>query len=125
MPPRLSPLAGALDESEALGRSARWRMQRCRRRGKNRIRRDNVDAATLLDEALAIFGPRRLLFASDWPMMVRFADYRAWVDAVETLLARHHLSAAETDAVFGRNALDAHPRLKRSHTVNRNLEATS
>jgi L-fuconolactonase len=79
--------------------------------------RDNRDAETLMDEALDIFGPGRLLFASDWPMMTRFGTYGEWVEAVETFLAKHSLSAAEIDAVFGGNARRANPRLEGSHAV--------
>jgi L-fuconolactonase len=81
--------------------------------------RDNADAETLMDEALDIFGPGRLLFASDWPMMVRFTDYRQWVEAVESLLAKHNHSTAEIDAVFGGNARAAHSRLELPLAVNR------
>ena len=37
------------------------------------------DAQSLLDEAFDIFGPQRLVFASDWPMLLRFARYGDWV----------------------------------------------
>ena len=69
---------------------------------------------SLLDEALGIFGPRRLLFASDWPMMVRFTDYQTWVRAVEAFAQRHALPAADADAIFGDSALAANPRLSRA-----------
>src|SRR5687767_2671027 len=49
-------------------------------------------ARALLDDALDIFGPERLMFASDWPMMLRFATYDAWVDAVESFMTRRGLS---------------------------------
>lgn len=74
--------------------------------------RDNRDAETLMDEALDIFGPLQLLFASDWPMMVRFGSYGEWVEEVGMFLAKHSLSAAEIAAVFGGNALRANPRLE-------------
>ena len=73
--------------------------------------RDNPDADRLLDEALDLFGPRNVLFASDWPMLTRFADYGSWVDAVERFVARRGLSADEIAAIFGGNALAANPRL--------------
>jgi L-fuconolactonase len=64
---------------------------------------------SLLDEALDVFGPQRLLFASDYPMLLRFATYREWVDAVEEFFARRRLHADETAAIFGGNALRANP----------------
>jgi len=63
----------------------------------------------LLDDALDIFGAQRLLFASDWPMMVRFIDYASWVRWVEAFLQRRGLGRDDVDAVFGRNALAANP----------------
>ncbi|MEP7084722.1 MAG: amidohydrolase family protein, partial [Betaproteobacteria bacterium] len=69
------------------------------------------DAQQLLDEALEIFGPDKLLFASDWPMMIRFTDYRTWVQAVEAFVLRHELRASDVAAIFGGNALAANPRL--------------
>jgi len=66
----------------------------------------------LLDDALDIFGPERLLFASDWPMIVPHASYLEWAEAVRSFGHRRGLSTTELDAVFGGNALDAHPRLR-------------
>lgn len=70
------------------------------------------EAQSLMDEALAIFGPERLLFASDWPMLLRYATYRAWVRAVEDFLDAKRLSAAERAAIFAGNALRANPRMR-------------
>jgi L-fuconolactonase len=60
---------------------------------------------------LDIYGPGRLMFASDWPMLVRFATYGDWVRAVERYIAERQLSAAEIANIFAGNALRAHPRL--------------
>ena len=68
-------------------------------------------ARAILDEAYGIVGPGRLVFASDWPMLVRFATYTDWLRAAEALLHAHGASAAESDAVFCHNAMAAHPRL--------------
>ncbi|MBS0322108.1 MAG: amidohydrolase family protein [Proteobacteria bacterium] len=69
------------------------------------------DVLSRLDEALDIFGPQRLLFASDWPMLLRFATYVEWVDAVESMIARRGLAAADRDAIFGGNVVRSLPRL--------------
>ena len=69
------------------------------------------DAHAVLDDALDIFGPERLMFASDWPMLLRFADYGEWVDAVEAFLARRALTGIEIAGIFGTNAMRANPRL--------------
>ena len=70
-----------------------------------------ADPRSLLDDALEIFGPDRLMFASDWPMMLRFASYAAWAQAVEAFLAAKRLSHADQAAIFAGNALRANPRL--------------
>jgi len=69
-------------------------------------------ARTVLDDALALFGPRRLMFASDWPMLLRFATYADWVHAVEEFLATKQLPEADVATIFGGNALRANPRLE-------------
>lgn len=71
----------------------------------------DADAYSLMSDALAIFGADRLLFASDWPMLLRFATYGDWVRAVENLLSRERASQAQCDAIFAGNALRANPRL--------------
>lgn len=51
---------------------------------------------------LARFGPQRLIWGSDWPVVTLRAAYARWFDTARTLLAG--LSQAERDAVFGGNA---------------------
>lgn len=70
-----------------------------------------ADVMRILDEALDILGPERLLFASDWPMMVRFSSYTDWVQAVERFIDRQGLPPSEAAAIFAGNALCANPRL--------------
>jgi L-fuconolactonase len=65
----------------------------------------------ILDEAYDVVGPQRLVFASDWPMLVRFASYTQWVRTVEGLLDARAATAEERDQVFRINASKAHPRL--------------
>lgn len=69
------------------------------------------EAAARLDDALDLLGTRRLLFASDYPMLLRFATYRDWVAAVEAFLARRRLPAADVEAIFSGNARRANPLL--------------
>ena len=49
----------------------------------------------VLDHVLRAFGPERLMFASDWPVMNETTDYKAWVDIAEKLLAEHEPFRAE------------------------------
>jgi L-fuconolactonase len=72
--------------------------------------RDGV-GEPVLDTVFELFGPRRLLFASDYPMLLRFATYGDWVAAVERELAQRRLSQADVDAIFAGNVLRANPRL--------------
>jgi len=51
---------------------------------------------------LAAFGPGRLLWGSDWPVLDLAADYDAWIRVSERQLA--HLPLPERAAVFGDNA---------------------
>jgi L-fuconolactonase len=51
---------------------------------------------------LEAFGPRRVLWGSDWPVLDLAADYGRWLAASEALLA--HLDGAERAAIFGDNA---------------------
>jgi L-fuconolactonase len=51
---------------------------------------------------LATFGPDRLLWGSDWPVVTLRSDYARWFETAATLLSE--LSEAEREAVFGGNA---------------------
>jgi len=55
-------------------------------------------AETLLE----LFGPQRLIFGSDWPVLTTRQDYSTWWDWSHRLMAQ--LSPGERDAVFGQNA---------------------
>jgi L-fuconolactonase len=51
---------------------------------------------------LQAFGPQRVMWGSDWPVLTLASGYAAWLDASEALLA--HLDEAQRNAVFGLNA---------------------
>jgi L-fuconolactonase len=72
----------------------------------------DTDPRSLLDDALDIVGPRRLLFASDYPMLLRFATYAEWVRYVDDYLAARKLTGDEVMAVMAGNARAANPRLE-------------
>lgn len=61
-----------------------------------------ADLAPVADCLFGAFGPGRLLFGSDWPVVTLAADYARWVAAAEALCAR--FSATERAAIFGGNA---------------------
>jgi L-fuconolactonase len=56
-----------------------------------------------VDHLLQSFGPARLMWGSDWPVLNLNGDYASWHAAATHLLAG--LSDAERDAVFGANAV--------------------
>ena len=58
-----------------------------------------ADLRPAVEHVLACFGPQRLLWGSDWPVVNLAGGYAQWLAAAETLLA--DLSPHETAAVFG------------------------
>jgi L-fuconolactonase len=61
-----------------------------------------ADLRQATDHVLACFGPRRLLWGSDWPVVDLAGGYARWFAAAEALLA--DLSADEKADIFGGNA---------------------
>ena len=62
-------------------------------------------AATLklyVDVLLESFGPQRLMWGSDWPVLSEAGDYASWLAACETLTK--HLSSSDREAIFGGTA---------------------
>jgi L-fuconolactonase len=60
------------------------------------------DLRKAVDLALECFGPKRLMFGSDWPVVTLAAQHGRWVDTVESLL--QDLTPTERSAVFGDTA---------------------
>jgi len=61
-----------------------------------------ADLRPAVDHILASFGPERLLWGSDWPVVNLAGGYAKWLAAAETLLAE--LSDDERAGIFGLNA---------------------
>ncbi|AMJ62560.1 amidohydrolase family protein [Bosea sp. PAMC 26642] len=55
-----------------------------------------------VDHLLASFGPERLIWGSDWPVVTLRASYGRWVETVEALLAA--VGETERAAIMGENA---------------------
>ena len=55
------------------------------------------DLRPYFDIVLNAFGPMRLMFGSDWPVLLVACDYRRWMDVVRSWI--HELSAAEQMAI--------------------------
>jgi L-fuconolactonase len=61
-----------------------------------------ADLREAVDHVLGCFGPRRMLWGSDWPVVDLAGGYAKWLAAAETLLA--DLSLGERVSVFGATA---------------------
>ena len=55
-----------------------------------------------VDHLLASFGPQRLIWGSDWPVLNLAADYAGWIAACEALLG--DLDEPDRHAILGLNA---------------------
>lgn len=60
------------------------------------------DLVPVVDHLLQHFGPERLIWGSDWPVLTLAGTYDRWVEATEKLLAS--LSDEEKGAILGGNA---------------------
>jgi L-fuconolactonase len=64
------------------------------------------DLRPYVDLVLETFGPRRVLFGSDWPVCLLAASYERVVATARELLEA--LSGSERDAAFGTNAIEVY-----------------
>ena len=62
-----------------------------------------ADIRPYFDHLLRLFGPERLLWGSDWPVLNLAGDYASWHKTCRQWTAE--LSAAEQRAIFGDNAM--------------------
>jgi L-fuconolactonase len=56
-----------------------------------------------VDAVLELFGPQRVMWGSDWPVLNLAADYPRWAEATDSLLENR--TAEQRDAVLGGNAI--------------------
>jgi L-fuconolactonase len=59
-----------------------------------------------METALETFGPARLMFGSDWPVLLLASSYSGWVGVVRSFIAE--LSAAEQARIMGGTASEAY-----------------
>jgi L-fuconolactonase len=64
---------------------------------------DNELLRPYFETVITAFGPRRVMFGSDWPVSIQSTSYEAWIAACKTLIAS--LTAAEQSAVLEDTAL--------------------
>jgi len=65
-----------------------------------------LETRPYLEVALEAFGPRRLLFGSDWPVCLAVCPYGRWAGVVRDFVKE--LSSGEQDLVMGGNAARAY-----------------
>lgn len=62
------------------------------------------DLRPFIDRALELFGPKRIMFGSDWPVCLLAASYTQVLECVQSLLEQ--LNDQERARIFGENALE-------------------
>jgi L-fuconolactonase len=64
------------------------------------------DLQPYFDTVLSAFGPKRVIFGSDWPVILLASPYKRWVDVVLRTIAG--LSPSERDFILGGTAVEAY-----------------
>lgn len=59
-----------------------------------------------MEVATEAFGPRRIMFGSDWPVLLQAASYGEWASLVRKVIAR--LSETEQARIMGGTAIEAY-----------------
>jgi L-fuconolactonase len=65
-----------------------------------------ADLQPYVDTALESFGPSRIMFGSDWPVVLVAGSYKLWVDTVRGMIAS--LSTDEQERIMGGTAKEAY-----------------
>ncbi len=66
----------------------------------------DADLRPYIDHVLNVFGPKRCMFGSDWPVALLATDYKRWVDLVKGVISS--LSQSEQDRIMGGTAIEAY-----------------
>jgi L-fuconolactonase len=64
------------------------------------------DLQPYFEVVLKTFGPKRLMFGSDWPVMLVASSYKRWVDVVLEMI--QSLSTDEQAWIMGKTASGAY-----------------
>ena len=72
-----------------------------------------ADLRPYIDVVLECFGPKRVMFGSDWPVMTVACPYNRWVEIVDR--ATSSLSPDERDRVLGGTAKEAYQLQSMTH----------
>jgi L-fuconolactonase len=65
-----------------------------------------ADLQPYIDVVLGAFGPRRLMYGSDWPVMLLAGEYAQWYGVVTNAISK--LSKTERDRIMGGTAIEAY-----------------
>ena len=64
------------------------------------------DLRPYVDVVLEAFGPRRIMFGSDWPVLLVAGTYKRWVEVVRNMIRK--LSVNEQEWIMGKTATEAY-----------------
>ena len=64
------------------------------------------DLKPYIDVVLSAFGPKRLMYGSDWPVMLLAGEYVRWYDVVTNAISK--LSKAEQERIMSGTAIEAY-----------------
>lgn len=79
------------------------------------------DLAPYVRHLLDCFGPERLVWGSDWPVLTMAASYENWVDLSEALIGDERAR----EAIFGLNAVNLYKRSRGRKPIKRRNKAIS
>jgi L-fuconolactonase len=65
-----------------------------------------ADLKPYVEVVLEAFGPKRLMFGSDWPVCLLAVTYQKWISTVRDFIAK--LSASEKERIMGGTAVEAY-----------------
>jgi L-fuconolactonase len=61
------------------------------------------DIKPYVESVLKYFGPKRMVFGGDWPVVCQASTYNRWIVTTDLLLS--HLTPGERDQIYNRNAV--------------------
>jgi len=64
------------------------------------------DLQPYIDVVLGAFGPKRIMYGSDWPVVLLAADYARWFGTVQNAIGK--LSKTEQERIMGGTAVEAY-----------------
>ena len=94
----------------------------CKFSGLREVAGPDPDDESILPYArhmLAAFGPRRLLYASNWPVCDLAGGHARWWASAHAILDRLGVTAGDQTAIFGGNAVEAYRTTNLQTTLSR------